>query len=161
MSLPNEIAIRPAVEADLPAINRVIEAAVMTWRLPERVKRLSLPSYRYTELDLEHFGMVVAEDPDERILGVAAWEPADDSDTPQRLSGLLLHGLYVSPTCHHRGIGRMLLRQAEQAALREGRNGLLVKAQEDAIGFFAARGMQRLEVQDAARHYPNRYWKEV
>jgi len=161
MPVRDETEIRPAVEADLPAINRVIEAAVMTWRLPDRVKRLSLPSYRYTQLDLAHLEMVVAEDPDEGIVGVAAWEDADDGDTPQGFSGLLLHGLYVSPSCHHRGIGRTLIGQAEQAARRQGRDGLLVKAQEDAIGFFVAQGMRRLEVQDAARHYPHRYWKEV
>ena len=38
----NDIDIRPAGQADLEAINRVIEAAVMTWHLPDRVKRHAL-----------------------------------------------------------------------------------------------------------------------
>ena len=54
------INLRPALKTDLDAINRVIEAAVMTWKLPERVKRLSLPSYRYTLADFAHLEMVVA-----------------------------------------------------------------------------------------------------
>jgi len=54
--------IRPARQIDLDAINRVIEAAVMTWDLPARVRRLSLASYSHTLLDLQHLDMVVAED---------------------------------------------------------------------------------------------------
>ncbi len=49
-----KVPIRPANQADLETINGVIESAVMTWRLPDRVKRLSLPSY----LGLPWFGRV-------------------------------------------------------------------------------------------------------
>ena len=44
--------LRPAAPDDLEEVNQVIEAAVMTWDLTERVKRLSLPSYRYNAHDL-------------------------------------------------------------------------------------------------------------
>ncbi|WP_245795405.1 hypothetical protein [Thioalkalivibrio denitrificans] len=37
--------LRAGDKSDLPAINAVIERAVMTWRLPDRVKRLSLPRH--------------------------------------------------------------------------------------------------------------------
>ena len=67
-----DITLRTARQADLEAINRVIEAAVMTWDLPERVKRLSLPSYRYTSVDFEHFEIVVAEDDRQSMLGIGA-----------------------------------------------------------------------------------------
>ena len=33
----------------------------MGWQLPERVKRLALPSYRYNEMDLKYYSLVVAE----------------------------------------------------------------------------------------------------
>ena len=56
-----DINIRPANEDDLDAINGVIEAAVMSWQLPERVKRLALPSYRYNAMDLKYFSLAVAE----------------------------------------------------------------------------------------------------
>jgi predicted N-acetyltransferase YhbS len=161
MAFRDGIEIRPAAPPDMDAINRVIEAAVMTWSLPERVKRLSLATYRYTALDLDHFGIVVAEDRAGEILGVAAWEAADPKDTPEGASGLLLHGLYVSPASHRRGIGGLLLARAQAAARCQGRKGVLVKAQEDAIGFFVAQGMRRLEVQNPSRQYPHRYWKEV
>ena len=44
----------------LDAINRVIESAVLGWNLAERVKRLVLPSYRYTPLDVQHLSFAVA-----------------------------------------------------------------------------------------------------
>lgn len=153
------IHVRRARADDLDAINRVIEAAVMTWNLPERVKRLSLSSYRYKELDFDHLEMVVAEDEREKILGVAAWEQVDVKDTPTGQSALLLHGIYVDPSHHHQGIGRRLFRLAEQAVLNHQYSGLLVKAQEDAKGFFLTQGMTRMEVEDPARHYANRFWK--
>jgi hypothetical protein len=45
-------------------------------------------------------------------------------------------------------------------AAREQRfDGLLVKAQSDAVDFFVARGLQRLPVVDPDRDYPHRFWK--
>lgn len=153
--------LRQATAADLAAINRVIEAAVMGWNLAERVKRLSLPSYRYQALDLDHLQLWLAENQDREVLGVAAWEQADPQDTPGSSSGLLLHGLYVHPAHQHQGVGSQLLEAAEQAACRQGLQGLLVKAQQDALDFFTSRGLQPLPVEDPARHYANRLWKDL
>lgn len=156
-----EIALRPATAADIDALNGVVERAFMTWNLPERVKRLSLPSYRYRALDLEFQHLVVAESGHAGIVGVAAWETAEARDLPASLTGLLLHGLYVDPAHGGRGIGSRLLDAALADAQRQGVDGVLVKAQADAIGFFAARGMRLLPVRDAERDYPHRYWKPV
>jgi len=150
--------LRQAHESDLPAVNGVIERAIATWQLPERVKRLSLPSYRYHAHDLVHLHLVVAENADHALVGVAAWEPANQRDLPAGKNGLLLHGLYVDPSHQHRGIGSRLLDAAEAAARAQGFDGVLVKAQADAKGFFEARGLQRLPVEDAERHYPHRFW---
>jgi predicted N-acetyltransferase YhbS len=158
---PSTVKIRPATAADLDAVNRVIEAAVMTWKLPERVKRLSLPSYRYTMQDLVHLDMVLAEDAQHGIIGIAAWEPADAGDTPAGYRALLLHGIYVHPAHHHQGIGRELFATAEYAVRKHRYDGLLVKAQGDARGFFISQGMHRLPVEDPARHYAHRFWKRA
>ena len=155
------IELRPAVAADIEALNGVVERAFMTWDLPERVKRLSLPSYRYRAIDLSFQQLVVAETATHGIIGVAAWEPAETRDLPWGLTGLLLHGLYVEPAHIHRGIGSLLLDTALQAARTQGVDGLLVKAQADAIRFFTARGMRLLPVQDPERDYPHRYWQAV
>jgi N-acetylglutamate synthase-like GNAT family acetyltransferase len=153
--------IRKATPSDLEDINRVIEAAIMSWMLPERVKRLSLPSYRYNRLDFDHLDMVVAEHTDGGIVGVAAWEQAEARDTPPTHQGLLLHGLFVSPEFQHKGIGRCLFHRAERAVRDHRLHGLLVKAQEDASGFFLAQGMHRLPVEDAGRDYAHRFWKST
>lgn len=153
--------LRPAVSADLDAINAVIERAVMTWNLPERVKRLTLPSYRYQPHDLEHLHIVVAEDADRTLLGVAAWEPANARDLPAGKTGLLLHGLYVDPDRQRAGVGTCLLDAAVRAAREQGFDGLLVKARPEAEGFFLTRGLTPLPVIDAERDYPHRFWKPV
>jgi GNAT superfamily N-acetyltransferase len=155
------INLRPATRDDLEAINRVVEAALRTWALPERVKRLSLPGYRYTGIDLEHLEMVVAVSAQLGVVGVAAWEPAEEDEAPAGHTALLLHGIYVDPTCHRQGIGSRLLEAAELAICRQGRDGLLVRAQPDATGFFVSRGMGRVPVKDPARQYANRFWKPV
>ena len=133
----------------------------MTWQLPDRVKRLALPSYRYTALDFAHLDMVVAEDAQRNVTAVAAWEPADSRDTPAGQNGLLLHAIYVHPARHREGIGRALFRAAERAVRERRYDGLLVKAQGDATGFFISQGMNRLPVEDPARHYANRFWKHA
>jgi len=156
-----DINIRPARQADLEAINRVIEAAVTTWDLPDRVKRLALPGYRYTLPDLEHLEIVVAEDERKNLLGTAAWEQADPVDSPAGHKALSLHGIYVDPAYHHQGIGHRLFRAAEAAVCRYRCDGLLVKAQQGANGFFLAQQMTRLQVEDPLRQYENRFWKRA
>jgi len=153
----SRVALRPARAADLPAVNAVIEAAVATWDLPERVKRLALPSYRYAAHDLDHLTVWVATDPDGRIVGVAAWEPAPPADCP-RAPCLLLHGLYVHPAAQGRGIGRALLERAVAAARGGPFAGLLVRAQPEAAGFFARQGLTRLPADATGPRYAHRYW---
>lgn len=150
--------IRPGDEADLAALNTVIERAIMTWKTPERVKRLSLASFRYQTHDLALLRIVVAESGNRAIAGVAAWGAARTCDGPAGQRGLLLHGLYVDPAYARRGVGGCLLEAAMQAAREQNFDGLLVKAQPEAAGFFAARGMRPLPVRDATRDYPYRYW---
>jgi len=153
--------LRRATAADLDAINTLIEAAIGTWDLPDRVKRLSLASYRYHSLDLEHLELSVAEDATGAIVGVAAWEKADPRDAPEGARALLLHGIYVAPDLHGGGIGSRLVEVASSAARAAGFDGLLVKAHPSACGFFEACGFQRLAVTDPSRDYPHRFWRSV
>jgi GNAT superfamily N-acetyltransferase len=157
----NGTTLRSATAGDLVALNGVIERAVMTWDLPERVKRLSLPSYRYGPLDLDHLQVVVAEQAPYGIVGVAAWEPAAGADAPPGQRALLLHGLYVDPEHQRCGVGASLLRAAEQAVRNASLDGLVVKAQRGAEGFFIANGFVALTVHDPGRDYPHRFWKSI
>ena len=153
--------LRPAVPGDLDQINALIGRAVMTWALPERVKRLALPVYHYDRQDLEHLRILVAEEGASALAGVAAWEPAEARDCPPGRRWLLLHGLYVDPDRQGLGLGSRLLAAAADAAREQGCDGLLVKAQADAVGFFRARGLEPLACEDPDRDYPNRFWMDL
>jgi len=157
------ITLRTANLTDLDAINRVIASAVMSWQLAERVKRLSLSSHQYSEIDFRHLQFVLAQTantPQTQIVGVAAWQAADALNTPQNKRALLLHGIYVDAQHHRQGIGQALFARAQQAAIEQPYDGLLVKAQTDASGFFIAQGMQPLPQQND-RQYSNRFWKPL
>jgi GNAT superfamily N-acetyltransferase len=145
----------------LDAINQVIESAVLGWDLAERVKRLVLPSYRYTALDVQHLSFAVACDRHDDIVGVASWEEADAVDSAQIGAALLLHGLFVAPRHQGRGIGGLLVDEVVKVAAGNGYDALLVKAQRDAQAFFASQGFQSLPVGDAVRDYAHRLWRPV
>ena len=151
--------IRSACKDDLNKINQTIELAVMTWQLPERVKRLALPSYRYNEVDLGHYDIVVAE-ADNRIIGVVAWD-TEPHQGPANILSLLLHGIYVHPEYQRQSVGRKLFNAAEEAARGKKRNGILVKAQIEAEGFYQSQGLSKLETQDIERDYAVQYWKPL
>ncbi len=155
------VTIREAQSAELPAINDIIERAVRTWNLPERVLRLSIPLYQYDPVAFEELTAVVAEDDAGEPVGVATWEPAAAADCPVAGGGLLLHGIYVAPEHARQGIGRALLAACRDAAQDAGLAGVLVKAQGDAEPFFEAAGLERLPVADTDRDYARRYWLPV
>ena len=54
--------------------------------------------------------MVVAEDEKKNIIGIATIELANSKETPKYFTALLLHGIYLNPSHHHQGIGRLLLK---------------------------------------------------
>ncbi|WP_455233873.1 GNAT family N-acetyltransferase [Thiogranum longum] len=153
--------LRPGTSADLNAANDVIEQAIRSWNLPERVKRLALPIYRYSASDFHSLQVIVAEDPRYGIVALAGFEPADFGDTPHGHKAALLHGIYVLPDRQNRGIGSRLLESVETEARARGFTGLLVRAQAGAEGFFVANGLERLPVHDPGRDYRYRYWKRL
>lgn len=130
----------------------------MGWALPERVKRLALPSYRYDAHDLSHLQLWVAET-GQGIVGVAALDTAPARELPAgAASGLLLHGLYVHPGHQQQGLGTRLLQTVEQQVQARQLDGLLVRAQRDAGRFFIHQGLQAIDTDDND-DYPHRYWK--
>ena len=157
----NEFFFRSARPDDLAAINRVIIRSIETWNLSARVKRVSIPLYQYHLTDLNFLQMTVAVGADGAIAGVAACEPASQGDAPEELRALLLHGIYVDPVHQGMGIGGRLLEQVIEIAVDGGYDGLLVKAQIDASGFFAAQGLEHLPVTNPLRDYPHRYWRDL
>ena len=142
--MSGELNVHKAELQELDAINRLIERAIATWDLPERVKRLALPTYRYTPLDLETL-TILAGYQGSTLVGVAAWGPVQSGALP----GLMLHGLYVDPQCWGSGIGTALLNRVERAARERGFARLTVKAQPGARAFFLRHGFQAATAADA------------
>ena len=157
--MPN-IQIRPASAADLEQINVIIAAAIGTWSLPARVRRLALPSYQYDDGDLSHLDMTVATS-EQAVVAIAACEPAASRETPAGASGLLLHGLYVHPDHAGTGFGRALFEHCCEQAGAGGHGGLLVKATRDSASYFEHLGMQPVPVSDPQRDYALRYWRPL
>jgi GNAT superfamily N-acetyltransferase len=120
----------------------VIERALGTWAPPERIRRLSLPLYRYSAVDLQHLTVWVAQQSGE-IVGRAAWGPADPADAPRGRSTLPFSRPLRVPRAHGQGIARSLLEAALSACRADGSDGVLVKAQAQAVGFFDACGLER------------------
>lgn len=146
--------------AELDDVNAVIAAAIDTWQLAPRVKRLVLPSYRYGADDFTHLSFIGARR-DGRLLGVASFEPAETRHSPGGRRAMLLHGLYVRPDAQRARIGMRLLDAVKDAARERGFDGLLVRAERNAVGFFAKAGFAPLAVEDAQRDYPHRLWAEL
>ncbi len=139
------ITVRRARAGDLDPVNAVVSAAVRTWNLPQRVLRLALPGYRYRVEDLEHLHLLVAENLRGEILGVAAWEEARPGERMEDRPTAWLHGLYVHPAHHHRGLGRRLLEAAHADLAQQGYQAVLVKAHKGATGFFRHAGYLPLD----------------
>ena len=131
----------------------------MTWKLPDRVKRLVLPSYFYDEVDLEHFLIFVAVEADS-IIGVASLD-TQSQRVEGNYSALLLHGMFIDPARQRSGIGSQLLEHAENLIREHKVDALIVKVQKDAEEFFKAKGLKKLAVNDPDREYENQYWKLV
>ena len=116
--------LRIAGRGDLAAVNSVVEGAVGSWDAAERVKRLAQPVYRYREDDLDHMWLVVAEDGDGSVAGVAAVEDADGNEAGQYGRALQLHGIFVRPGDMGKGIGTELLATSSRIADALGYDGL-------------------------------------
>jgi N-acetylglutamate synthase-like GNAT family acetyltransferase len=154
-----DISVRPASGEDLTTINQIIKDCVYSWNLSDRVKRLTLQSYHYDILDLDHLDIFVAANKDDDILGIAALESANSSDLPANLTGLLLHGLYVAPDHQKKQVGKILIDHSLEHVKQQQMLGLLVKAQPDANSYFEKQGFERLPVDNISKDYPHRWWK--
>ena len=142
---------------DLPAINAIVEQAVASWDVTERVKRLAMPDYQYRREDMDHMWLLAAQAKDGKLWGFAALEEADSAELPAPGPGLLMHGLFVQPAFMRAGIGTHLLRVGAGVAKTLGYKGMLVKSVRQSRRFFERNGLLALRAEKAT-DYPYRYW---
>lgn len=161
MAVETKLTLRTATSNDLLFINGIIEAAVMSWSLPERVKRLSMPSYRYDAGALNEVELRVACDVDDDIVGVVGCCKPDEQQSMPESNTLLLHGIFVDAPCHRQGIGKRLIEEVCLQAENDSFDGLLVHAQPDSVIFFEKMGFQLLPVVDEEQDYKLRYWRKI
>lgn len=132
--------LRVATAADLPAINRVVEHALTIWRLSERVVRLALPALRYKPHDLNFMRIMAVTGRNDEPVGIAAWELSTAQGDQYPAHVLYLHGLYVLPSWQRRGVGRVLLDTAVEAARAMGARVVALQAWRSSESYFLAQG---------------------
>ena len=149
------IVLRDLCPGDVSVVNQVLAAAIQTWGIAPRVKRLALTSYHYKDDDFQHLAFVGTLQ-DEKLLGFASLEPVDLRGTIGTDKAMLLHGIYVVPEMHRLGLGTRLINAAKKIARNRGFGGLLVRAEKNAATFFEKQGFAPLPVNDSQRDYPHR-----
>ncbi len=87
----NTVCFRHAEIVDLARLNLVVASAFAQWPLPERVRRLALPSYLYRVDDFEHLEIDLAElEETGDLVAVSALEPLAIRPTPDTGKGIWL-----------------------------------------------------------------------
>ena len=144
----------------LPAINAVLESSITAWNLSDRLYRLSVNAYRYSEsdwLDHQFYGL---RDQNNTLLAILVFND-DASELPGDRSCLQIHGLYVHSEYRRQGLGQQLIDHAMALAKSKQRDALFVKAHESAVSFFTKHAFQHIPVVDEIRDYPHRFVRSV
>lgn len=135
-------------------INWVVEQAIRSWKVADRVRRLALPSLRYSESDLRDMTFVLLDDDKGEAVATAAWEKSETSGSANESRNVLLHGLYVLPRWQRRGLGSSLLEFVVLWAAINGIDSVNVRAWREAQPFFRRHGFQPLNTQQPLEgHY--------
>lgn len=145
---------------DLPVVNHIIEAAISRWNLAERVKRLSLSSYLYSNLDLQQYTILLAK-MNRDIVGIISYEQAENNDISLNKNILFIHGIYVAPDFQLQGVGTYLINAVEKITKKNKLSGILIKAHKEAVPFYIKNNFTPIQVTDIKRDYPDRYWKSI
>ena len=149
------VAIRRARLNDTSAINAVVDSAIDSWPISERVKRLVRPLYQYDNVDLQNYDLIVADQSDHAIVGVAAWS----AGKPSPDGTACLQGLFVDAAWHRRGVGVALLEAVVGQAGVRGSGRLALRATRSAENFFLYHGF-RPDADEPALLYP-RYMEKA
>lgn len=143
----------------LNAVNRVIEEAVETWGVADRVRRLALPTLLYDEVDLRHMRFLLLDDSEGEAVAFATWEDFGETGEAHSTRHLRLHGLYVLPHWQRRGLGSSLLEFVCLRAGMQGIDGILVRAWREAEAFFRRHGFETCVEPQSPESYSWLLWR--
>ena len=143
-------ALRPARPEDAPSVTALVRAAYARW-----VPRLGREPAPMTEDDpgLIAAGAVSLLEEAGRLLGVLVLIPEPDA--------LLIENVAVAPDAQGRGLGGLLLAEAERVARESGRRRVRLytnAAMTENIDFYARRGF--VETRRATEHGLHRVYME-
>lgn len=155
------ISANEADAGELHAVNRVVSDSIVSWGLPERVRRLALPSLSYNETDLQHMTIILLTNSEQKGIAIAAWEEASRSEIPENCRGALIHGLYVVPEYQQRGLGTRLIELVAKRMAGLNNDGMAVRAWRDSLAFFRSRGFEPMHSETAPDTFPRRLWRAV
>ena len=110
---------------DLNSINKVIELCLFNRPVSDRIKKLTLSSLLFKPTDLDYMAIWVVGEPITGVLGLQ-----------QINEGMLIHSIYVNPSCFNQGVGSELLHHACQYTVMTNQNRLIVKSFYESVGFF-------------------------
>lgn len=145
--------------SDLCAINRIVEQAVSSWGLPERVYRLTKPLLAYSGTDLNFMRAVLVLNAELNAIGTALWETGGLESAAKQTSPLFLHGLYILPEFQRQGIGTRLIDHVSRYARQAGYNGIEIKAWRDSEPFFLRLGFNDAAGAHERILYPRQLWR--
>lgn len=160
-ALTEMISAHEANASDLHTVNRAIHESLVSWGLPERVRRLATPSLSYNETDLQHMTVILMTNAEGAGIAVAAWEEASSTEMPANARGVLLHGLYVIPHYQRRGLGTRLIELVAKRLTEQRMDGMSVRAWRDSIAFFLSRGFAPMDAECRPDIYPRRLWRAL
>lgn len=140
-------------------VNRVVEQAVMAWSTSDRVRRLSLPLLRYSEMDLRHMKFLLLDDSAGEAVATAAWEETEADGAERGARCLQLHGLYVLPQWQRQGLGSSLLDFASLYAVSHDIDTIAVRAWREAQPFFHEHGFEPIGTQQSLNGYSELLWR--
>ena len=148
--------IERASSRDLASVNAVIQRAIMTWSMSERVKRRAVTILQYDQVDAANLALYVCRS-GTTIIGVIALD-FDYKASRAGCRGILLHGIYVDPATHRRRVGQTLMKFAERQAVIRAEDGVWIKAERVSRRFFERCGYIHCAPKSDA-DYPYLYWK--
>ncbi|NKX65774.1 GNAT family N-acetyltransferase [Labrenzia sp. 5N] len=128
--------LRPATEADAPALTDILHRAKASWGYPEEKMAEFRDYWRISEATIQSLTLTVAERDGQPI--------AFSGLSPQSEDTLLVDFLFVAPEAQRQGIGDLLLKRAEDHAHRQGLSRLYLESDANAGPFYEKRGFRTM-----------------
>jgi GNAT superfamily N-acetyltransferase len=159
--LPHEIRIRPAAMDDLPVLRALIADSVWTLQSKEysdAVREAATRLVYGVDTQLIRDGTYFAVEVGSEIVACGGWSRrktlfGGDQHAPTREPDLLdpsidaakIRAFFVRPGWERRGIGSMLIRACEQAAIAEGFRRLEMGSTLTGVALYSAHGYREVE----------------